>query len=174
MAFLLRRCNHAAAGYLHYVDTSQAHTKRGSGMRSITNRGIAVKRLCVGAITLCLAVCAGAAPGPSAPNPPGKLVDLGGHKLHVNCAGKGNPTVVIENGLGDFSFDWILVQNKVAAFTRICSYDRAGYAWSEPGPKPRTFAQLNMELRDALANLHEPGPYDLVGHSYGGLVNRNF
>ena len=68
-------------------------------MRSITNRGIAVKRLCVGAITLCLAVCAGAAPGPSAPNPPGKLVDLGGHKLHVNCTGKGSPTVVIENGL---------------------------------------------------------------------------
>jgi len=102
------------------------------------------------------------------------LSTLGGHKLHVNCTGKGSPTVVIENGLGDFSFDWILVQNKVAAFTRVCTYDRAGYAWSEPGPKPRTFAQLNMELRDALAKLHEPGPYVLVGHSYGGPVIRNF
>lgn len=81
---------------------------------------------------------------------------------------------MIENGLGDFSFDWILVQNKVAAFTRVCTYDRAGYAWSDPGPKPRTFSQINMELRDALAKLHEPAPYVLVGHSYGGPVIRNF
>ena len=142
-------------------------------MRSITNLPTALKCLCVAAITLCLGVCAGAALS-SAPAAPGKLVDLGGHKLHVNCTGKGSPTVVIESGLGDFSFDWILVQNKAAAFTRVCTYDRAGYAWSEPGPKPRTFAQLNMELRDALAKLHEPGPYVLVGHSYGGPVIRNF
>jgi pimeloyl-ACP methyl ester carboxylesterase len=142
-------------------------------MRLIGNLATVQKFVCVPAIILCLAVCAGAA-APSVPAAPGKLVDLGGHKLHVNCTGKGSPTVVIENGLGDFSFDWILVQNKVAAFTRVCTYDRAGYAWSEPGPKPRTFSQLNMELRDALAKLHEPGPYVLVGHSYGGPVIRNF
>jgi pimeloyl-ACP methyl ester carboxylesterase len=106
--------------------------------------------------------------------PPGKLVDLGGHKLHVNCTGKGSPTVVLENGLGDYSFDWTLVQNKVAAFTRICTYDRAGYAWSDPGPKPRTFGQLNLELHDALAKLGEQRPLLLVGHSYGGPVVRNF
>ncbi len=108
------------------------------------------------------------------PKPPGKLVDLGGHKLHVNCVGKGSPTVVVENGLGDFSFDWILVQAQVATFTRICTYDRAGYAWSEPGPKPRTFAQLNLELRDALAKLGEHAPFVVVGHSYGGPVVRTF
>src|ERR1051326_320573 len=142
-------------------------------MRSITNSAIALKCLCVAALTLCFSLCATAAQS-SSPAPPGKLVDLGGHKLHVNCTGKGSPTVAIENGLGDFSFDWILVQNKVAAFTRVCTYDRAGYAWSEPGPKPRTFAQINLELRDALAKLHEPGPYVLVGHSYGGPVVRNF
>jgi pimeloyl-ACP methyl ester carboxylesterase len=120
---------------------------------------------------------AAAAPAPetgSKPRHPGKLVDLGGHKLHVNCTGHGSPTVVVENGLGDFSFDWILVQNRVAAFTRICTYDRAGYAWSEPGPKPRTFAQINLELRDALAKLGERGPFLLVGHSYGGPVMRTF
>ncbi len=110
----------------------------------------------------------------SKPTGPGKLVDLGGHKLHVNCAGRGSPVVVVENGLGDFSFDWILVQNQVAPFARICTYDRAGYAWSEPGPKPRTFAQINVELRDALTKLGEKGPYVLVGHSYGGPVIRNF
>lgn len=108
------------------------------------------------------------------PTPPGRLVNLGGHRLHVNCTGKGTPTVVVENGLGDFSFDWSLVQSRVSEFTRICTYDRAGYAWSDPGPKPRTFAQLNLELRDALAKLGERGPYVLVGHSYGGPVVRNF
>ncbi len=82
--------------------------------------------------------------------------------------------MVVENGLGDFSFDWMLVQNKVASFTRVCTYDRAGYAWSEPGPKPRTYAQINMELRDALAKLGERGPFVLVGHSFGGPVVRNF
>jgi pimeloyl-ACP methyl ester carboxylesterase len=92
----------------------------------------------------------------------------------VNCAGKGGPTVVVENGLGDFSFDWTLVQSQVSRFARICTYDRAGYAWSEPGPKPRTFAQLNLELRDALSTLGEGGPFVLVGHSYGGAVVRNF
>src|SRR6266853_3515962 len=108
------------------------------------------------------------------PQPPGRMVDLGGHRLHMNCTGKGSPTVVVENGLGDFSFDWILVQRPVSQFTRICTYDRAGYAWSEPGPKPRTFAQINLELHDALRALAEPGPYVLVGHSYGGPVVRHF
>jgi pimeloyl-ACP methyl ester carboxylesterase len=109
-----------------------------------------------------------------APRAPGKLVDLGGHRLHVNCSGRGQPTIVVENGLGDFSFDWALVQSRVSQFVRICTYDRAGYAWSDPGPKPRTFAQLNLELRDALHKLGEAGPYILVGHSYGGPVMRNF
>ena len=110
----------------------------------------------------------------NAPKPLGKMVDLGGHRLHVNCSGKGSPTVVVENGLGDFSFDWVLVQSRVSAFTRICTYDRSGYAWSDSGPKPRTFAQINLELRDALSNLGEGGPFILVGHSYGGAVMRNF
>jgi pimeloyl-ACP methyl ester carboxylesterase len=108
------------------------------------------------------------------PPPPGKLVDLGGHQLHVHCSGNGKPTVVVENGLGDFSFDWALVQTEVARYTRICTYDRAGYAWSDPGPKPRTFAQINLELHDALQKIGEKGPFVLVGHSYGGPVMINF
>ncbi len=110
----------------------------------------------------------------AAPAPPGKLVDLGGHELHVYCTGRGEPTVVVENGLGDFSFDWTLVESRVSRFTRICVYDRAGYAWSDVGPKPRTFAQINLELHDALEKLGEHGPFVLVGHSYGGPVVRNF
>jgi hypothetical protein len=58
------------------------------------------------------------------PAAPGRLVEAGGHKLHLNCSGQGGPTVIVETGLGDFSFDWILVQRQVAMFARICSYDR--------------------------------------------------
>jgi pimeloyl-ACP methyl ester carboxylesterase len=110
----------------------------------------------------------------ASPPPTGRMVDLGGHKLHIDCTGRGIPVVVVETGLGDFSFDWILVQTRVSQFTRICTYDRAGYAWSDPGPKPRTFAQINLELHDALQKLGEHGPFVLVGHSYGGPVVRNF
>jgi pimeloyl-ACP methyl ester carboxylesterase len=123
---------------------------------------------------LMLCFCACPATNAQAPAPPGKLVDLGSYRLHVNCTGKGHPTVVVEAGLGDFSFDWALVQSRVARFTRICTYDRGGYAWSDPGPMPRTFAQLNFELKDALAKLGERGPFVLVGHSFGGPVVRNF
>jgi pimeloyl-ACP methyl ester carboxylesterase len=104
----------------------------------------------------------------------GKFVDLGGHRLHVNCTGAGAPVVVVENGLGDFSSDWILVQRRVEKSARICTYDRAGYAWSDPGPMPRTYAQLNLELHDALAALGERGPFVLVGHSFGGGVVRAY
>jgi len=124
--------------------------------------------------TISLLVCGATVALCAPPAPPGKLVDLGGHRLHLYCTGSGGPTVIVENGLGDFSIDWALVQSRVAHFTRICTYDRAGYAWSDPGPKPRTFAQINLELHDALAKLGEHGPFILVGHSYGGPVIRNF
>ncbi|MEP6767282.1 MAG: alpha/beta hydrolase [Acidobacteriota bacterium] len=124
-------------------------------------------------VLLALLLLSRAASG-SSPDPPGRMADVGGHRIHVDCRGTGGPTVVVESGLGDFSFDWALVQSKVATRTRICTYDRAGYAWSEPGPMPRTFDQLNLELRDALAKLGETPPFVLVGHSFGGPVVRNF
>jgi pimeloyl-ACP methyl ester carboxylesterase len=125
-------------------------------------------------ITSLLILCVATATLATPTAPPGKMVDLGSHKLHMYCTGRGGPTVVVENGLGDFSFDWVLVQSRVSRLTRICTYDRSGYAWSDPGPKPRTFAQLNLELHDALAKLGEHGPFVLVGHSFGGPVVRNF
>jgi pimeloyl-ACP methyl ester carboxylesterase len=108
------------------------------------------------------------------PQPRGKLVDLGGHRLHIDCRGKGAPTVIVENGFEEFSFDWALVQSRVANSNRICTYDRAGYAWSDPGPAPRTFDQINLELHDALAKLGERPPFVLVGHAFGGPIVRNF
>src|SRR5689334_6311099 len=72
----------------------------------------------------------------SVPTPPGKMVDIGGRKLHLNCTGSGRPTVILEAGLGDTSLVWALVQPKLAATTRVCSYDRSGTAWShDAGPQ---------------------------------------
>ncbi|HVH30093.1 MAG TPA: alpha/beta hydrolase [bacterium] len=107
-----------------------------------------------------------------APSPPGVLINVASHHLHLYCTGRGTPTVLLEAGAGDFSFDWSLVQPSIASVTRVCSYDRAGYAWSEPGPSPRTIRQIAAELRALLTNAHEPPPYVLVGHSLGGLYVR--
>lgn len=108
------------------------------------------------------------------PTPPGRLIDIGGQLIHLNCTGSGSPTVLLESGTGDFSIIWSLVQPRVSAFARVCSYDRAGYAWSQPGHRPRTFAQLALELRTALRRSKVPPPYLMVGQSYGGLVIRGF
>lgn len=108
------------------------------------------------------------------PSPPGKLVDAGGHLLHINCMGEGSPTVVMEAGAGDFSFDWGLVLPKAAKDTRVCAYDRAGYAWSDPGPVPRTMQQIAFELHAALLKGKIKGPYILVGQSLGGLIVRTY
>ncbi|HZP59222.1 MAG TPA: alpha/beta hydrolase [Opitutaceae bacterium] len=106
--------------------------------------------------------------------PPGKLVDIGGYHLHINTTGEGGPTVILDAGLGDCSINWCLVQPEVAKFARVCSYDRAGTGWSEPSPFPRTNRQIVQELHTLLTNAGIPGPYVLVGHSFGGLNVRLF
>lgn len=105
-------------------------------------------------------------------SPPGKLLDVGGFHLHLNCTGKSGPAVVLIAGAGDFSFDWGLVQPDVSRFTRVCSYDRAGLAWSDPGPTPRTMRQEVFELHTLLEVARVKAPYVLVGHSIGGLIAR--
>jgi pimeloyl-ACP methyl ester carboxylesterase len=110
----------------------------------------------------------------SDPRPIGQLVDIGGRKLHIHCMGGGSPTVVVENGGAAFSFDWDLVQPQVARLTRICTYDRAGYAWSDPGPEFDTFDQVAHDLHLLLAKADIRGPYILVGHSLGGMLIRYY
>jgi pimeloyl-ACP methyl ester carboxylesterase len=102
------------------------------------------------------------------------MVDIGSYRLHLYCTGRGKQTVVLSPGGGAFSFDWYLIQQKVSAFARVCSYDRAGSAWSDPGPQPRTLRQEAYELHLALRRTKERGPYILAGHSIGGLVLRIF
>src|SRR5579862_1136334 len=99
------------------------------------------------------------------PPAPGKLVDLGGYRLHLWCTGAGSPTVILSAGSGDYSVDWALVQPRVAQFARVCSYDRSGDAWSDAGPAPNTMRQEASDLRRALEKSGERGPFILVGHS---------
>jgi pimeloyl-ACP methyl ester carboxylesterase len=110
---------------------------------------------------------------PSSP-PPGILVDIGGHKLHIHCLGPTNAalTVVFESGGGGFSKDWSRVRNLLPASVRSCAYDRAGLGWSEAGPAPRTMHQEVFELHALLEDAKAPGPYVLVGQSVGGLLVR--
>lgn len=105
----------------------------------------------------------------------GRLVDVGGYRLHINCVGTGSPTVVIEYGWGDSSAPWSRsVQPGVAKTTRVCTYDRAGTGLSEAGPLPRTAERFAQELHTLLQRANIPGPYVLVGHSLGGATVRVF
>jgi hypothetical protein len=122
-------------------------------------------RTVIAVVTVALSAMQNARPAP--PAPPGRLVDIG-------CTAAGSPTVLLENGTGDFSVIWALVQPGVAKFTRVCSYDRGGYAWSDPGTRPRTFAQLALELRSALRALDVPPPHALVGQFPKEAFNRPF
>jgi len=97
------------------------------------------------------------------------LFDIGGRKLHLNCSGKGTPTVILIAGGGAYSIDWDLVQPKVAESTRVCSYDRAGLGWSDSGPADETVEQTIADLHALLRAAGEKGPYLLVGASIGGI-----
>ncbi len=106
--------------------------------------------------------------------PPGRLIDIGGRKLHINCSGKGSPTVILMAGGSAFSIDWALVQPKIAEHTRVCSYDRAGLAWSDPGPADETVEQTLADLHSLLPAAGEKGPFLLVGASIGGIYIRPY
>ena len=100
---------------------------------------------------------------------PGEMVDVGGYSMHLYCTGEGGvPAVVMDSGLGGTVLDWQLVQPEVAEFARVCTFDRAGMGWSEPGAQPRTSQQIVEELHALLSNAEVQGPYVLVGHSFGG------
>ena len=104
----------------------------------------------------------------------GRLIDAGGHRLHVTCAGAGSPAVIFDAALGASSLSWCHVQPAIGRVTTSCAYDRAGLGWSEPGPLPRTAGRIASELHDVLHASPVNPPYVLVGHSFGALVVRIF
>jgi len=145
---------------------------RGKRSIAITMRRIARMRLTITAIfcMLPIAVCAQTnSTDQNSPPPIGKLVDVGGYKVHLYCTGEGSPTVVIV-GAG-LSFNWGLVQPEVAKFTQVCAYDHSSIGWSDSGPKDSCSLRIG-EVHNALKNAGISGPYVLVGHSLGALVAR--
>jgi len=120
-------------------------------------------------VTALLALLGLSACSPGSTREIDEMVNIGTHSLHIRCTGRGRPTVVIDTGVGDTSERWQPFQTQVAQVTRVCTYDRAGYGSSEPGPLPRHSQQATGELKQLLENAGVRGPYVLVGHSLGGL-----
>ena len=107
---------------------------------------------------------------------PGQMIDVGGHRLHVNVTGEGTggPTVVLEAGMASMSSNWAWVRDDLARDYRVITYDRAGLGWSERGSGSADAATSADELHAALVGVGATPPYVLAGHSYGGLVVRMF
>jgi pimeloyl-ACP methyl ester carboxylesterase len=104
----------------------------------------------------------------------GQLIDVGGHRLYLNCTGSGSPTVVLEPGAGGMSSDLGWIVPTVARDTRVCVYDRAGRGWSDTTNTPQDGAQIATDLHTLLQRGNVPGPYVLAGHSFGGLYALTF
>jgi pimeloyl-ACP methyl ester carboxylesterase len=106
--------------------------------------------------------------------PPGRLVDVGGRRLHLDCAGSGRPTVILESGLGESAAYWGWISAAVAGDTTVCVYDRAGRGWSDPASGPHDGAAVATDLHTLLDRGHVTGPFVLVGHSSGAQYVRIF
>ena len=110
---------------------------------------------------------AGAVPGDTLYSRAGKAVPDGPGTLNFYCMGSGSPAVIFDAGFGDWSPSWAAVQPQVARWTRACAYDRAGYAFSDPGVMPRTSVRIADELNAALHDARISPPYVLVAHAFG-------
>jgi pimeloyl-ACP methyl ester carboxylesterase len=105
---------------------------------------------------------------------PGRLVPVQGTRLHAYSEGEGEPTVILESGIAASSLNWRAVQSELAQFSRVISYDRAGFGWSDAAHTPRTIDNLVSELEMMLNSLEISGPLILVAHSFGSLIARAY
>lgn len=106
--------------------------------------------------------------------PVGQMVDIGGYRLHLDCQGQGEPTVILEATIGTPGSMWALIQPEVARHTRACAYDRAGIGWSDPSPRPRTIDVIAEELHTLLDRAGIRGSKVLVGNSAAGWMVRYY
>jgi pimeloyl-ACP methyl ester carboxylesterase len=107
-------------------------------------------------------------------SPPGAMYLVDGHKMRLDCIGTGDPTIVLDAGLGNDGLIWGSVQSALAKTTRVCSYDRAGFGWSDPLPRPRDADHIAAELHKLLMVAKVEGPTILMGHSISGLYLRDY
>jgi pimeloyl-ACP methyl ester carboxylesterase len=105
---------------------------------------------------------------------PGRLISVGEHRLHLLCKGNAAPAVVIEQGAGELSKFWWSVQDEIAKFAQVCTYDRAGYGWSEQGSLGKSIEDRTRELQTLLSEAGVQGPFILVAHSFGGFIVRAY
>jgi pimeloyl-ACP methyl ester carboxylesterase len=108
---------------------------------------------------------------------PGQMIQVGDHKMHIYCTGEnknGSPTVILEAGGGNIWATWSSVQPEISKYTKVCSYDRSGYGFSEGSKDNRTNIEVVQELEQLLTNANIKGPYVLAGHSIGGYYIRVF
>lgn len=105
---------------------------------------------------------------------PGRMVDIGGRRLHMDVAGHGSPCVILEAGIAASSLSWALVARKVAEFATVVTYDRAGFGWSDPSPHRSTAVDAARDLALLVEKAELNGPLVLAGHSFGGLIVRVF
>jgi pimeloyl-ACP methyl ester carboxylesterase len=105
---------------------------------------------------------------------PGRLIDIGGHQLHLNCQGEGSPIVILEAGAGGFSSGWAWVQQALRQTTRVCSYDRAGLGWSEAGETAYRAERVSEDLHALLERAGERGPFIMAGHELGAAFARMY
>ena len=106
--------------------------------------------------------------------PQGRLYTVDGYKMHLYCTGEGSPTIVLDAGLGNDSLIWANVQPTLSKTTRVCSYDRAGFGWSDLQPRPRDAHRITDQLHTLLTQAGIKGPIVLMGHSIAGLYIRDY
>ena len=165
-----------APGNAETVHTTVSHPAKRGGWRSVV-RGL--KRLAIGLVLgLIVLVLVGMGYQAVAADldkrnflPPGQMIAVDGHQMHIHCTGQGSPTIILDAGAYSFSTEWYWVQDQLEKTYRVCSYDRAGNGWSEAVPGPRDGLTLVHELHSLLQQAKVAGPYALVGHSLGGVLS---
>jgi pimeloyl-ACP methyl ester carboxylesterase len=147
----------------------------GKGQRLIRRFVLALVIFCTATVTVSSifnAIAIRFLPGRNPPS--GDIYLVSGHRMHISCTGSGSPTIVLESGLGNDSFVWGRVQPALSRTTRVCSYDRAGYGYSDALPAPRDADHIAAELHGLLIQAKVVGPIVLMGHSMGGIYIRDY
>ncbi|MEM9530552.1 MAG: alpha/beta hydrolase [Pseudomonadota bacterium] len=104
--------------------------------------------------------------------PPGRMISVGEHRLHIDCRGTGSPMLLLESGAQLWSSGWRHIHNDLRSDYRVCAYDRSGLGWSNPGAGPYDAEQAVQELNALLNGAQEERPFIYVGHSLGGMLAR--